>query len=115
MVLFDLPVMTPEERKAATGFRNYLLDEGFQMAQFSVYLRCTPSKEAASAYVRRIESAVPSDGKVDILQFTDRQYEHHLFPGQAARFGSSKTSSATPFLARLRTVSEKKMAQKAPL
>jgi CRISPR-associated protein Cas2 len=76
MVLFDLPVMTPEERKAATGFRNYLLDEGFQMAQFSVYLRCTPSKEAASAYVRRIESAVPSDGKVDILQFTDRQYEN---------------------------------------
>lgn len=76
MVLFDLPVMTPEERKAATGFRNYLLDEGFQMAQFSVYLRCTPSKEAASAYVRRIESAVPGDGKVDILQFTDRQYEN---------------------------------------
>ena len=76
MVLFDLPVMTPEERKAATGFRNYLLDEGFQMAQFSVYLRCTPSKEAASAYVHRIESAVPGDGKVDILQFTDRQYEN---------------------------------------
>ncbi len=76
MVLFDLPTMTHEERKAASGFRNYLLDEGFQMAQFSVYLRCTPSKEAASAYLRRIESVLPTDGKVDILQFTDKQYEN---------------------------------------
>jgi CRISPR-associated protein Cas2 len=76
MVLFDLPTLTADERKAASGFRNYLLDEGFQMAQFSVYLRCTPSKEAASAYVRRIETSLPPDGKIDILQFTDRQYEN---------------------------------------
>lgn len=76
MVLFDLPTMTQGERRAASGFRNYLLDEGFEMAQFSVYLRCTPSKEAASAYIRRIQSALPDDGKVDILQFTDRQYEN---------------------------------------
>ena len=76
MVLFDLPVLTREERKAATDFRNYLLDEGFQMAQFSVYLRCTPSKEAAAAYIGRIERALPPDGKIDILQFTDRQYEN---------------------------------------
>lgn len=89
MVLFDLPVLTPEERKAATDFRNYLLDEGFEMAQFSVYLRCTPSKEAADAYVRRIEAAVPEEGKVDILQFTDRQYENIIcFRG--------KTREATP-------------------
>jgi CRISPR-associated protein Cas2 len=76
MVLFDLPVLTREERKAATDFRNHLLDEGFQMAQFSVYLRCAPSKEAASAYIGRIEQALPPDGKIDILQFTDRQYEN---------------------------------------
>lgn len=76
MVLFDLPVLTPQERKAAADFRNHLLDEGFEMAQFSVYLRCTPGKEAASAYIRRIEAAVPAEGKVDILQFTDRQYEN---------------------------------------
>ena len=86
MVLFDLPVLTPEERKAATDFRNYLLDEGFEMAQFSVYLRCTPGKEAASAYIRRIEAAVPAEGKIDILQFTDRQYENIVrFSGQQRR------------------------------
>ena len=39
MVMFDLPVVDPHDRKAATGFRNALLDMGFEMAQFSVYMR----------------------------------------------------------------------------
>jgi len=43
-VMFDLPVGTKAERKAATQFRKFLLDEGFEMAQFSVYLRFAVSK-----------------------------------------------------------------------
>lgn len=39
IVLCDLPVGTKSERKAATGFRNTLLDLGFAMSQFSVYLK----------------------------------------------------------------------------
>ena len=39
MVLFDLPVVEPEERKAAADFRNFLKDQGYEMAQFSVYVR----------------------------------------------------------------------------
>jgi len=38
-VLFDLPVVEKAARKAAANFRNTLLDMGFEMAQFSVYLR----------------------------------------------------------------------------
>jgi len=76
MVLFDLPVIEPAERKAATAFRNFLLDQGFEMAQFSVYVRYTSGKEAVEAMSRKIELSLPPDGKVDILQFTDKQYEH---------------------------------------
>ncbi len=75
MVLFDLPVTEPEERKAATGFRNFLLDQGFEMAQFSVYLRHTSGKEAVESMIRKVEMSLPSNGMVDILQFTDKQYE----------------------------------------
>ena len=39
MAMFDLPVMTQEERKVASRFRNDLLDNGFLMIQFSVYAR----------------------------------------------------------------------------
>jgi len=76
MVLFDLPVGTKKERKAATGFRNFLLDEGFEMAQFSVYARFTAGKEQAETYTRRIESSLPASGKVHVLYFTDKQYEN---------------------------------------
>jgi hypothetical protein len=36
LVFFDLPVGTPEERKAATNFRKDLLRDGYMMVQFSV-------------------------------------------------------------------------------
>ena len=75
MALFDLPVVSKPERKRATGFRNFLLDQGFEMVQFSVYARFAPGRERAEAITRKIGSVVPQDGKVDVLFFTDKQYE----------------------------------------
>ncbi len=74
MALFDLPVMTKPERKRATAFRSFLLDEGFSMMQFSCYVRFTAGKEQADAITRRIGRTVPKDGKVEVLCFTDTQY-----------------------------------------
>ncbi len=76
MVLFDLPVVDKKERKEASEFRLYLKDLGFEMAQFSVYIRHTSGKEAVENYIRKISASLPSQGKVDILQFTDKQYEN---------------------------------------
>ena len=75
-VLFDLPVGTKKERKAATRFRNSLLDLGFEMSQFSVYLKFTSSKEQAEALERRVEASMPASGKVHVVQITDKQYEN---------------------------------------
>lgn len=74
LVMFDLPVGTAKERKSATDFRNYLLDEGFEMCQFSVYLRHLPSREKAQALAKRVVKRVPRAGKVSIIFFTDKQY-----------------------------------------
>jgi CRISPR-associated protein Cas2 len=75
-VLFDLPVGTKAGRKAATRFRLSLLDLGFEMSQFSVYLRFAAGKEQVDALARQIESAMPGGGgKVHLVQITDRQYE----------------------------------------
>jgi CRISPR-associated protein Cas2 len=76
VVLFDLPVGTKRQRKAATGFRQKLLDLGFEMTQYSVYLRFCAGKEQAEAYERKIEQAMPSAGKVHIMAITDKQYEN---------------------------------------
>jgi len=74
MVLFDLPTHTPQDRRHYTHFRDVLLDNGFEMAQFSVYLRHTNGKDAIPPLIKKVEAAMPPEGKVDILQFTDKQY-----------------------------------------
>lgn len=74
MVMFDLPVGTPEERRKATQFRNFLLDEGFEMSQFSVYFRFCGDRSRTPPYVKKIRSAAPPGGKISILFFTDKQF-----------------------------------------
>lgn len=74
MALFDLPVGTKTERRRATKFRDFLLDEGFLMMQFSCYIRFSGGKEYAEAITRRVGQACPKTGKVDVIWFTDKQY-----------------------------------------
>lgn len=82
-VMFDLPVGTKAEARAATKFREYLLDEGFEKSQFSIYARFLNGKEQLEAYQRRIEAHLPEKGEVHLLSFTDRQYENIVrFAGQ---------------------------------
>ena len=75
-VMFDLPVGTKTERKQATRFRNSLLDLGFEMSQFSVYLKYCPSGEKATAVSRKIQPLLPPGGKVDVLCITDKQFSN---------------------------------------
>lgn len=75
-VLFDLPVGTRNERKAATKFRHSLLDLGFEMSQFSVYLKFCAGKEQVDALARQVETAIPASGKIHLIAITDKQYEN---------------------------------------
>jgi len=74
VVLFDIPVGTKPQRKLAADFRKRLREDGFSMLQFSVYARPCPSEENALVHARRVESMLPPEGQVRLLQLTDRQY-----------------------------------------
>ena len=75
LVMFDLPVVEPEERAAANLFRLNLLDLGFSRAQLSVYMRFCTSHAQVQTYCQLVEAALPKGGQVNILQLTDKQYE----------------------------------------
>uniref|UniRef100_UPI004047F1B7 CRISPR-associated endonuclease Cas2 n=1 Tax=Orrella sp. TaxID=1921583 RepID=UPI004047F1B7 len=84
IVMFDLPVVESAERKAAAQFRNALLDLGFTMSQYSVYMRFCSSPAQVDTYCKRVEGALPYGGNVNIIQFTDKQYERIIsFRGRA--------------------------------
>src|SRR5690606_32421495 len=74
-VMFDLPVGTKKQMREATKFREFLLDEGFEMSQFSVYARFCNGLDTYEARLKRIESNLPEKCDVHVLSFTDRQYE----------------------------------------
>ena len=83
VVMFDLPVVQRAERKAATEFRKALLDMAFEMSQFSVYMRFCTGPAQVESFCKRVQIALPVGGKVNILQFTDKQYERIIsFYGQ---------------------------------
>lgn len=73
-VFFDLPVTTKKERKEAAKFRKQLLEKGFTMMQYSVYMRHCPSYEAMEANKKRVRSIVPDDGEVCMIAVTDKQF-----------------------------------------
>jgi CRISPR-associated protein Cas2 len=74
LVFFDLPVGTPEERKAATNFRKDLLADGYLMVQWSVYARPCGSVDRVETQVRRLKSKIPAKGEVRGLIVSDAQW-----------------------------------------
>ncbi len=74
LVLFDLPTETKKERKAAARFRKQLIEDGFSMFQFSIYLRHCPSSENADVHIKRVRRFLPEYGKVGIMRITDKQF-----------------------------------------
>ena len=73
-VMFDLPTNTKAQRKAAAGFRHDLIKDGFQMMQFSVYIRHCATGENALVHINRVEAMVPAEGIVTVLKVTYRQF-----------------------------------------
>lgn len=77
-VFFDLPTETTKDRRNAAGFRKDLLKDGFDMMQYSIYMRHCASSESADVHEKRIHRLLPPLGKVSILRITDKQYGNML-------------------------------------
>src|SRR5690554_4020572 len=83
LVFFDLPTETKKDRKAATRFRKTLLDDGFVMFQFSIYMRFCASRENANVHINRTKNNLPEFGKIGLMVVTDKQFGMmELFDGQ---------------------------------
>ena len=83
MVFFDLPTETKKDRRAHAKFRKEIMQDGFTMFQFSIYLRHCNSRENADVHIKRVKKLLPEKGHVGILTITDKQFgDIELFVGQ---------------------------------
>ena len=74
LVHFDLPTETKKDRKNYTQFRKRIMADGFNMFQFSMYIRHCSSKENTEVHIKRVKSILPPKGHVGILTITDKQF-----------------------------------------
>jgi CRISPR-associated protein Cas2 len=74
LVFFGLPTETAQDRKNYTKFRDRMMDDGFTMFQFSIYIRHCASRENMEVHIKRIKNILPPKGKVGIMTITDKQF-----------------------------------------
>lgn len=77
--MFDLPTETAQERKEYRQFRKKLINEGFVMVQFSVYVRVCVTRQTAKFLEKRVENFLPHGGLVQSLMVTEKQYNDMCF------------------------------------
>ncbi len=96
VVAFDLPVGTKKQRKAATDFRDFLMDDGYQMMQFSVYARACVSFARQETHIDRLKRALPPEGSVRAIFVTRAQWERsYVIHGSPASEAGSRRNAGT--------------------
>lgn len=74
MVFFDLPTETKKDRKNYAVFRKRIMSDGFQMFQFSMYIRHCSSRENMEVHIQRVKKILPPKGHIGIMSVTDKQF-----------------------------------------
>lgn len=72
--MFDLPVISVNERREYTKFRKYLIKNGFLMMQESVYCKLAQNQTAADLIVEQLKKNKPEKGLVQVMKITEKQF-----------------------------------------
>ena len=84
--MFDLPVETAVQRKQYRQFRKALINEGFLMIQYSVYVRVCVNKKSATFMENRIKTYLLENGTIQALTLTEKQYnDMHFLVGERVK------------------------------
>ncbi|MGN1393722.1 MAG: CRISPR-associated endonuclease Cas2 [Succinivibrionaceae bacterium] len=79
ILMFDLPMETAKEKRIYRQFHKQLLKEGFYMFQFSIYVKLAINRTVSQQIRARIKKIKPEEGKVSILEITERQFSEIEF------------------------------------
>ncbi len=78
IVMFDMPTQTPEQKREYSKFRKKLLVNGYEMLQYSIYVRFLRSNFDTKKHLQRLERIKPKCGEIIVLQVTDHQFENMI-------------------------------------
>lgn len=74
LVFFDLPTLTKADKRAYVAFRRFLIQDGYDMIQWSVYGRIINGFDDMQTHLKRLSANLPPDGSVRALQVSEKQF-----------------------------------------
>lgn len=74
LVFFDLPTVTKSEKRAYTLFRRFLLNDGYDMIQWSVYGRVVNGFDDSQTHLKRLKANIPAIGSIRCLEISEKQF-----------------------------------------
>lgn len=74
LLFFDLPVVTKTQKSNYRRFRKFLLNDGYDMIQWSVYGRIVVGIDSENSHLQRLKFNLPSEGSVRTITVTEKQY-----------------------------------------
>ena len=75
IIMFDLPIQNKTQVRTYNRFRKGLIEEGFLMLQYSIYIKSVINSDAAKTTVSAVKRMLPQEGHVRALAITEKQYE----------------------------------------
>jgi len=98
VVLYDLPVVKKAHKKAYARFHKFLLRDGYDMVQYSVYARICNGQENVDKHLTRLSANLPGEGSVRSVQITEKQFTGiKVLVGQKKKKESAKYANQLSF------------------
>ena len=98
IVFFDLPTITRADKRAYTLFRRFLLKDGYDMIQWSVYGRIANGIDDTKTHIRRLKTNLPPAGSVRCLQISEKQFAGIKMLVGAAKLQEKKVNASQMLL-----------------
>jgi CRISPR-associated protein Cas2 len=92
LIMFDLPVDTKHSKREYATFRKFLLKDGYDMIQFSVYSRICANSDAAETHLQRARQMAPRKGAVRSLLITNKQFAEAVILNGRKKYQEKKVN-----------------------
>ncbi|WP_035061857.1 CRISPR-associated endonuclease Cas2 [Andreprevotia chitinilytica] len=74
IVFFDLPTVSKADKRAYTVFHRFLVQDGYEMLQWSVYARIANGEDDVRKHQQRLVVNLPNKGSVRCMKVSEKQY-----------------------------------------
>lgn len=74
ILMYDLPSITYQERKAYIKFHRFLEQEGFIQMQESIYTKLAINTPVCNAIIKKVKDNAPKEGLIQIMKITEKQF-----------------------------------------